>query len=212
MGFERPWLANYPKGIGPEVDLEQYASIVSVLEETCRLYRDNPAFAKFGKKLTYAEVDELSTRFANYLLHELKLKKGDRVALMMPNILQYPIAIFGVLRAGLTVVNTNPMYTARELRHQLTDSGASAIVVLENFAHVVEEVVADTPLKQVIVTGVGDMLGFPKGPLVNFVLRHVKKQVPEYRLPGHVRFTDTLARGVGKTLPAIEALEARFND
>ena len=170
MGFERPWLANYPKGIGPEVDLEQYASIVSVLEETCRLY----------------------------------LKKGDRVALMMPNILQYPIAIFGVLRAGLTVVNTNPMYTARELRHQLTDSGASAIVVLENFAHVVEEVVADTPLKQVIVTGVGDMLGFPKGPLVNFVLRHVKKQVPEYRLPGHVRFTDTLARGVGKTLPAID--------
>ncbi|HEY9142542.1 MAG TPA: AMP-binding protein, partial [Arenimonas sp.] len=139
-----------------------------------------------------------------YLLHDLKLKKGDRVALMMPNILQYPIAIFGVLRAGLTVVNTNPMYTARELRHQLTDSGASAIVVLENFAHVVEEVVADTPLKQVIVTGVGDMLGFPKGTLVNFVLRHVKKQVPEYRLPGHVRFTDTLARGAGKTLPTIE--------
>ena len=109
MGFERPWLANYPKGIGPEVDLEQYPSIVAVLEETCREYRDNPAFANFGKQISYADVDRLSTQFANYLLHELKLKKGDRVALMMPNILQYPIAIFGVLRAGLTVVNTNPM-------------------------------------------------------------------------------------------------------
>ncbi|KFL38000.1 long-chain fatty acid--CoA ligase [Arenimonas donghaensis] len=204
MGFERPWLANYPKGIDPEVDLEKYSSIVSVLEESCRTYRDNPAFANFGKQLTYGEVDRLSTQFANYLLHELKLKKGDRVALMMPNVLQYPVAIFGVLRAGLTVVNTNPMYTARELRHQLTDSGASAIVVLENFAHVVEEVVADTPVKQVIVTGVGDMLGFPKGALINFVLRHVKKQVPDYGLPGHVRFNDALAKGAGQTLPAIE--------
>ena len=204
MGFERPWLANYPQGIAPEVDLEQYPSIVSVLEEACRTYRDNPAFANFGKQLTYDQVDRLSTQFANYLLHELKLKKGDRVALMMPNILQYPIAIFGVLRAGLTVVNTNPMYTARELKHQLVDSGASAIVVLENFAHVVADVAAETPLKQVIVTGVGDMLGFPKGALVNFVLRHVKKQVPDYDLPGHLRFNEALARGAGKTLPAID--------
>ncbi|MBW8313244.1 MAG: long-chain fatty acid--CoA ligase [Rhizobium sp.] len=204
MGFERPWLANYPKGIAPEVDLEKYPSIVSVLEETCREYRDNPAFANFGKKLSYAEIDRLSTQFANYLLHELKLKKGDRVALMMPNILQYPIAIFGVLRAGLTVVNTNPMYTARELRHQLTDSGASAIVVLENFAHVVADVVADTSIKQVIVTGVGDMLGFPKGPLINFVLRHVRKEVPDYDLPGYVRFNETLALGARHQLPAID--------
>ncbi|PRH82194.1 long-chain fatty acid--CoA ligase [Arenimonas caeni] len=204
MGFERPWLANYPAGIGPEVDLEQYPSIVSVLEEACRTYRDNPAFANFGKQLTYDQVDRLSTQFANYLLHELKLKKGDRVALMMPNLLQYPVAIFGALRAGLTVVNTNPMYTARELRHQLVDSGASAIVVLENFAHVVADVVADTPLKQVIVTGVGDMLGFPKGSLINFVLRHVKKQVPDYDLPGHLRFNEALALGAGKTLPAID--------
>ena len=204
MGFERPWLANYPQGIAPEVDLEQYPSIVSVLEEACRTYRDNPAFANFGKQLTYDQVDRLSTQFANYLLHELKLKKGDRVALMMPNILQYPVAIFGVLRAGLTVVNTNPMYTPRELKHQLVDSGASAIVVLENFAHVVADVAAETPLKQVIVTGVGDMLGFPKGALVNFVLRHVKKQVPDYDLPGHLRFNEALARGAGKALPAID--------
>jgi len=204
MGSERPWLASYPKGIPAEVDLEKYASIVSVLDEVCRDFSDRPAFSNFGKQITYADVDRLSLQFANYLLHELKLKKGDRVALMMPNILQYPIAIFGVLRAGLTVVNTNPMYTARELKHQLTDSGASAIVVLENFAHVLQEVVAETQVKQVLLTGVGDMLGFPKGTLINFVLRHVKKQVPEYSLPGAIRFTDALAKGAGKTLPSID--------
>jgi long-chain acyl-CoA synthetase len=204
MGSERPWLASYPKSIPSEVDLEKYASIVSVLDEVCRDFHDRPAFANFGKQLTYADIDRLSAQFASYLLHELKLKKGDRVALMMPNILQYPVAIFGVLRAGLTVVNTNPMYTARELKHQLTDSGASAIVVLENFASVVAEVVAETSVKKVIATGVGDMLGFPKGTLINFVLRHVKKQVPEYSLPGSIRFNQALALGVGKTLPAID--------
>ncbi len=204
MGSERPWLASYPKGIPAEIDLEQYASIVSVLDEVCRDFRDRPAFANFGRQISYADVDRLSAQFANYLLHELKLKKGDRVALMMPNILQYPIAIFGVLRAGLTVVNTNPLYTARELKHQLTDSGASAIVVLENFANVVAEVIGETSVKKVIVTGVGDMLGFPKGTLINFVLRHVKKQVPEYSLPGSIRFNQALALGTGKTLPSID--------
>ncbi len=186
------------------MDLEKYASILSVLDEACRDYRDRPAFANFGKQISYGDVDRLSTQFANYLLHELKLKKGDRVALMMPNVLQYPIAIFGVLRAGLTVVNTNPMYTPRELRHQLTDSGASAIVVLENFASVVAEVIGQTSVKQVIVTGVGDMLGFPKGALINFMLRHVKKQVPEYSLPGAIRFNRALELGAGKTLPSID--------
>ena len=204
MGSERPWLASYPKGIPAQVDLEKYASIVSVLDEVCRDFRDRPAFANFGKQISYADVDRLSAQFANYLLHELKLKKGDRVALMMPNVLQYPVAIFGVLRAGLTVVNTNPMYTARELKHQLTDSGASAIVVLENFASVVAEVIGQTSVKQVIVTGVGDMLGFPKGALINFVLRHVKKQVPEYSLPGSIRFNRALELGTGKTLPSID--------
>ncbi len=204
MGSERPWLASYPKGIPAEVDLEKYASIISVLDEACRDFRDRPAFSNFGKQITYADVDRLSAQFANYLLHELKLKKGDRVALMMPNVLQYPIAIFGVLRAGLTVVNTNPMYTARELKHQLTDSGASAIVVLENFASVVADVIAETSVKQVIVTGVGDMLGFPKGALINFVLRHVKKQVPEYSIPGAIGFNRALELGAGKTLPSID--------
>ncbi|TNJ34570.1 long-chain fatty acid--CoA ligase [Arenimonas terrae] len=204
MGSERPWLANYPQGIPAEIDMDKYASIVSVLNEACATYGDRPAFANFGKQLTYAEVDRLSTQFANYLLHELKLKKGDRVALMMPNVLQYPIAIFGALRAGLTVVNTNPMYTARELKHQLVDSGASAIVVLENFAHVVAEVVGQTQVKQVILTGVGDMLGFPKGALINFVLRHIKKQVPDYDLPGAIGFREALASGARHTLPDID--------
>ena len=195
MSIERPWLASYPANVPADINVDEFPSIVSVLETACARYADNPAFTNFGKTLTYAEVDRLSTQFANYLLHELKLKKGDRVALMMPNVLQYPIAIFGVLRAGLTVVNTNPMYTARELRHQLADSGASAIVVLELFAHTVAEVLADTPIKQVITTCVGDMLGFPKGPIVNFMLRHVKKAIPEYKIPGAVAFNQALALG-----------------
>jgi long-chain acyl-CoA synthetase len=204
MGSERPWLASYPKGIPAEIDMDKYASIVSVLEEAIATYGGNDAFANFGKRITYAEVDRLSAAFASYLLHDLQLKKGDRVALMMPNILQYPVAIFGVLRAGLTVVNTNPMYTARELRHQLVDSGASAIVVLENFAHVVQEVLPQTPVKQVILTGVGDMLGFPKGAIVNFMLRHVKKAVPEYDLPGAIGFVETLERGAKRPPPRVE--------
>ncbi|KAA2286036.1 AMP-binding protein [Arenimonas fontis] len=204
MVSERPWLASYPPGIPAEVDVDKYPSIVAVLEETCRQYAERPAFSNFGKRLSYADVDRLSARFASYLLHELKLKKGDRVALMMPNILQYPIAIFGVLRAGLTVVNTNPMYTARELKHQLVDSGAAAIVVLENFAHVVQQVLADTRLQQVLVTGVGDMLGFPRGPVVNFVLRHVRRQVPEYSLPGSIRFNEALHLGERHELPALD--------
>ena len=204
MGSERPWLASYPQGIPAEIDLDKYASIVSVLDEAIAEYGGNDAFANFGRRLTYADVDRLSAAFAGYLINELKLKKGDRVALMLPNVLQYPVAIFGVLRAGLTVVNTNPMYTARELRHQLVDSGASAIVVLENFAHVVQEVLGQTSVRQVLLTGVGDMLGFPKGPIVNFMLRHVKKAVPEYDLPGAVRFTDALETGARQPPPHVE--------
>ncbi|MFT3806468.1 AMP-binding protein [Arenimonas sp.] len=204
MSIERPWLASYPANVPDDINVDEFPSIVSVLETACARYADNPAFTNLGKTLTYAEIDRLSTQFANYLLHELKLKKGDRVALMMPNVLQYPIAIFGVLRAGLTVVNTNPMYTARELRHQLVDSGASAIVVLELFAHTVAEVLADTPIKQVITTCVGDMLGFPKGPIVNFMLRHVKKAIPEYKIPGAIGFNQAIALGGKHQLPAID--------
>jgi long-chain acyl-CoA synthetase len=204
MSNERPWLAEYPARVPAEIDMNEFPSVVSVLEKAIDTYRDRPAFANLGKVLTYGEVDRLSKQFAAYLLGELGLKKGDRVAIMMPNCLQYPIAIFGTLRAGLTVVNVNPMYTARELKHQLVDSGSSVLVVLDNFGHTVQEVLADTPVKQVITTGLGDMLGFPKGAIVNFVLRHVKKMVPDYEIAGAVRFRDTLVVGQLKTLPAVQ--------
>jgi len=203
MSLQRPWLDSYPKGVPEQIDISQYQSILSVLDQVCEKYRDKPGFASFGTQLSYGEVERLSRQFASYLVNELKLKKGDRVALMMPNLLQYPIAIFGVLRAGMTVVNTNPMYTARELKHQLVDSGASAIVVLENFAHTVAEVLSETSIKKVLVTGVGDMLKFPKGAVVNFMLRHVKKQVPTYKIPGAIGFREALALGAKKACPEV---------
>ena len=204
MTIERPWLASYPAYVPAQINVDEFPSIVSVLGQACDRFRDNPAFTNLGKTLTYEDVDRLSLRFASYLLNDLKLKKGDRVALMMPNILQYPIAIFGVLRAGLTVVNTNPMYTGRELKHQLKDSGASAIVVLEMFAHTLAEIIGDTPIRQVITTGVGDLLGFPKGQFVNFMLRHVKNSIPDYSLPGAITFNQALARGQDSSLPAVD--------
>jgi long-chain acyl-CoA synthetase len=203
MSQERPWLSSYPEGIPETINLEEYKSIVAVLNSACEKFSDRPAFSNLGKTLSYAEIDRLSTQFANYLLHELKLKKGDRVALMMPNILQYPIAIFGVLRAGLTVVNTNPMYTARELKHQLNDSGAKVIVVMEMFAHTVAEVIQETNVQQVITTAIGDMLAFPKGPIVNFVFKYIKKAVPDYSLPGALNFKAVLSAGARHALPNI---------
>ncbi len=204
MSQDRPWFKNYPPGVPHEVDMDEYRSIVSVFDKAVETFGPRPAFSNMGKVLTYSEVDELSRHFAAYLLGELKLKKGDRVAIMMPNCLQYPIAIFGILRAGLTVVNVNPMYTARELRHQLIDSGASALLVIDNFGHTVQEVFGDTSLKQVITTGLGDLLGFPKGPLVNFVLKYVKKMLPDYDIPGSVRFKDTLTLGRMQSLPEVD--------
>ena len=204
MSVERPWLEQYPAGVPAQIDVEEYASVVAVLQSAIDNYRDRPAFSNLGKTLTYGEIDTLSQQFAAYLLGELGLKKGDRVAIMMPNCLQYPIATFGILRAGLTVVNTNPMYTPRELKHQLVDSGAVAILVLDNFGHTVQEVLADSKVKQVITTGLGDMLGFPKGAIVNFVLKHVKKMVPDHHLPGAVRFGDALERGKRHGLPTVD--------
>ena len=199
----RPWLAQYPAGVPAQIDVDEFPSVVSVLERAIANYRDRPAFANLGKILTYADIDRLSAQLAAYLLGELNLKKGDRVAIMLPNCLQYPIATFGILRAGLTVVNVNPLYTPRELKHQLVDSGASVIVVLDNFAHTVQEVIADTSLRHVITSGLGDMLGSPKGAIVNFVLKHVKKVVPDYALPGAVRFRDALDLGQRHPLPEI---------
>ena len=203
MSSDRPWLAHYPAGVPAEIDLDEFASITDVFESALRKYRDQTAFINMGKTLSYDALDRLSRDFAGYLLGELKLKKGDRVAIMMPNCLQYPIALFGVLRAGLTVVNTNPMYTARELKHQLADSGASVLLVMDNFGNVAQEVLAQLPGVRAITTGLGDMLGFPKGTLVNFVLKHVKKMVPDYAIPGAVRFRDTLTLGRMHALPQI---------
>jgi long-chain acyl-CoA synthetase len=199
MSIQRPWLSSYPAGVPAQIDLDEFGSVVAVLESACERFRHRPAFSNLGKTLSYDDIDRLSKQFAAFLTGDLGLKKGDRVALMMPNVLQYPIAIFGVLRAGLVVVNTNPMYTARELKHQLNDSGASAIVVLDNFAHTVAEVVRETSCKHIVTTAVGDLLGFPKSLIVNFVVKHVKKKVPPYRLDGAIRFNDALARGARQT-------------
>ncbi len=203
MSLERPWLQSYPNGVPAEIDVNEFASVSAVFDTSVAKYRDRPAYSSFGKQLTYGETDALVEQFAAYLLGELQLKKGDRVALMMPNCLQYPVATFGVLRAGLTVVNVNPLYTARELKHQLVDSGAAVLVVVDNFGDTVQQVIADTPIKQVITTGLGDMLG-AKGVLVNFVLKYIKKMVPNYSIRGAVRFNQALKLGSRHTLPKVE--------
>ncbi|HEY0197403.1 MAG TPA: AMP-binding protein [Rhodanobacter sp.] len=203
MSGDRPWFKHYPAGVPHEIDLEQYGSIVALFDEAVATYRDRPAFNNFGKTLTYGDLEALSRRFAGYLLGELKLKKGDRVAIMMPNCLQYPVALFGALRAGLTVVNVNPMYTARELKHQLEDAGATVIVVMDNFGQTVQEVIDEVPLQQVITTGLGDLIGL-KGFAINFAVKYVKKMVPDYELPGAVRFKDALELGAKHPLPEID--------
>ena len=199
MSNERPWLAHYPEGVPAQIDSNQYASVAAVVEEAFERFRQRPAFASFGKKLSYGQIDEMSRQFAGYLTGVLKLGKGDRIAIMMPNVLQYPIALFGALRAGLVVVNTNPMYTARELKHQLEDSGAKAIVVLDNFAATLQQAVEETAVEHIITTGIGDLLG-AKGALINFVLKYVKKMVPAFHLPHAVRFNDALAKGASHPL------------
>jgi long-chain acyl-CoA synthetase len=204
MSTQRPWLASYPPGVPATIDVDAYRSLAHVLESACERFYHRPAFANMGRVLTYADIDRLSRHFASYLRNVAKLNKGDRVAIMLPNVLQYPIAIFGALRAGLTVVNTNPMYTARELRHQLHDAGASAIVVLDNFASTLAEVLQDTPVNHVITTGLGDLLGFPKSAVVNLMLRHVKKLIPPYSIPNAVRFNSVLAAGSRKPPPKVD--------
>ncbi|MEN0040511.1 MAG: AMP-binding protein, partial [Pseudomonadota bacterium] len=195
----KSWLKNYPDGVPHEVDLSRYASLVELMDESFSKYRDDNAYVFMDKFITYKELDEQSAAFGAYL-QSLGLEKGDRVAIMLPNVLQYPIACCGILRAGLILVNVNPLYTERELEHQLKDSGSKAIVILENFANVLESVVAKTPVKHTIVAAVGDRLGFPKGAIVNFVLRNVKKQIPSYSLPGHIKFNDALKGGQNKKL------------
>jgi long-chain acyl-CoA synthetase len=199
--MEKLWLKHYPAGVNAEVKTDLYPSLVGLLEESFKKYRDLPAYKFMGKTVTFGQVDDLSRAFAAYL-QSLGLERGDRVAIMLPNVPQYPVAVAGALRAGYVVVNVNPLYTPRELEHQLKDSGAKAIVIIENFAHVLQQVVANVPTKKVIVAAMGDMLGLVKGAIVNHVVRKVKKMVPAFELPGSVRFNDALAAGRGKSYKA----------
>jgi len=196
---EKPWLAEYPEGVPAEIDLNEFSSIVDVIDNSCQSFADKVAYVNFGKELSYAQVDEYSRAFGARM-QALGLEPGDRIAIMMPNVLQYPITVFGALRAGLVVVNTNPLYTARELKHQLKDSGAKAIVIMENFANVLEAVIDDTDVEHVMVTSIGEMIGFPKGTIMDFVLRRIKKMVPQYNLPKAVRLGKVLSDGKSDTL------------
>lgn len=193
--MEQIWIDNLPDDVPAEIDVEEYDSLVDMFETSVSRFADQPAFVNMGATLTYRKLEERSRAFAAYLQNELKLEKGDRVAIMMPNLLQYPIALFGVLRAGMVVVNVNPLYTPRELKHQLNDSGAKAIVVVSNFAHTLEKVVEQTPVESVILTGLGDLLSAPKRTLVNFVVKYIKKMVPKFDLPHAISMRKSLSKG-----------------
>ena len=201
--MNQPWLDSYPEGVPAEIDLSAYSSILDIFNQSCVKFRDRTAYVNFDKELSFADLDRLTTDFAAWLQSK-GLVKGDRIAMMMPNILQYPVAMFGAMKAGLVIVNTNPMYTPRELKHQLEDSGAKAIVVVENFAHVLEKVRSEVGLEQVITTQIGDLLGFPKSLLINFVLKYVKKAIPSFNLPGSVSFNDALKQGSKLSLTPVE--------
>ena len=198
--MDRPWLASYPESVPAEIDISNYDSVVQIFTESTSRFADRPAFHNLGTTISYQELEQYTQAFASWCQHEAGLVKGDRIAIMMPNLLQYPVAVFGALRAGLVVVNTNPLYTDRELEHQLKDSGAKAIVVVEAFAHTVADVIENTQVETVITTRFGDMLGFPKSLLINLVIKYVKKMVPPFSLPGAHSMKDVLAKGA--QLPA----------
>ncbi len=202
--MEKLWLKNYPEGVPAEVDVTQYASLIELMEEGFSKYAQRDAYALMGKTITFGELDRMSAAFGAWLQSK-GIKKGARVAIMLPNVLQYPVVLAGTLRSGCVVVNVNPLYTARELEHQLKDSGAEVIVILENFATTLQQVLSKTPVKHVIVASMGDLLGFPKGAIVNFALRRVKKMVPAYSLPGSLKFNDVMAEGARGRLTKVDA-------
>ncbi len=193
--MDRPWLTSYPDGVNSDIDIHQYNSLVEIFERSVELYANLPAFSNFGTTISYAEFSDATESVAAYLQNKLGLEKGERVAIMMPNLLQNPVSIFGVLRAGLTVVNTNPLYTVRELHHQLKDSGAKAIIVVENYASTVQAAVTDTDIEHIIITKMGDMLNFPKSILINWAVKYLKKMVPPYTLPNAISFKTVLSEG-----------------
>ncbi|GJM60853.1 AMP-binding protein [Persicobacter diffluens] len=198
------WRKNYPSGVPFEIDPEKYSSLVDLFEETVSVYSDRIAFNNFDKEITYKELEVYSAQFAGYLQGELGLKKGDRIAIQVPNLLQYPIALWGAIRAGLIVVNTNPLYTPREMEHQFKDAGVKALLIYENFAFNLQGILKNTPIEQVILTGTGDMLGGLKGWLVNFVVRHIKKLVPKFNLPQAISFKEALKLGKSHPLKKVE--------
>lgn len=202
--MERNWFKNYEEGVPHEIDVNEYKNLADIMENSFSKFSDRPSFTCMGKTFTYAEVDLLSRKFASYLQNDLGLKKGDRIAIMMPNILQYPIALFGALRAGMIVVNVNPLYTHRELEHQLNDSGAETIVIFENSAKVLQDILPKTKVKNIITTQIGDLLGFPKAFIVNLVIKHVKKMVPAWSLPTAIDFKKTLADGDASKFKKVE--------
>lgn len=205
------WTKNYPKQVSPTIDMTQYENILDVFDESVRKFRNKPAFSNFGCEITYNQLDVMSGQFASYLQHTLGLKKGDRIAIQLPNVLQFPIVMFGALRAGLIVVNTNPLYTAPEMKHQFNDSGATTIVILAQFAHLLEKILPETGIKNIVVTQVGDQLPFLKKTLINFVLKKVKKMVPEYNLTHH-SWSECLQLGAQKTYsqPQIKTNDTAF--
>ncbi len=197
---DRVWLKSYPPGVPADADVDAFSSIRDILEKSCREFAPLPAFTNMGATIDYVALDRLSRDFGSWLQNVAGFAKGDRVAIMMPNLLQYPIALFGILRAGFVVVNCNPLYTPRELAHQLNDSGASGIVILENFAKTLQEIVGKTGVRRIVTTQLGDMLGFPKSLVVNFVVKHRRKLVPAWHLPGATTFKAALAQGASHTL------------
>ncbi|MGH8495683.1 MAG: AMP-binding protein [Gammaproteobacteria bacterium] len=201
--MERIWLEHYPPGVPADIDPGQFASLKDIIEQSCASFAHLPAYTNLGKTLSFAELLELSCHFAAYLQKVVALDKGDRVAIMLPNVLQYPVVAFGTLRAGMAVVNVNPLYTARELEHQLVDSGAKVVVILENFAHVLQKVLYKTAVRTVVVTAVGDLLDLPKRALVNFVVRRVQKKVPPWDIPETIPFRRAIADGKWQTFDGV---------
>jgi len=199
--MQKMWLKHYPAGVPAEIKTDVYPSLVALLDESFKKYRELTAYKFMGKSFSYQQIDELSQAFSAWLQAQ-GLERGDRVAIMMPNVPQYPAVVAGILRAGYVVVNVNPLYTPRELEHQLKDSGSKAIVILENFAHVLQQVLSSVPTKKVVIAAMGDLMGFPKGMIINYVVRSVKKMVPAFNIPGAVRFNDAIAQGRGKPFTA----------
>jgi long-chain acyl-CoA synthetase len=199
---EKVWLKSYAENVPAEIPVPEIKSLREMAEYSFREFPDRPAFTNFRSTLTYRDIDRLSMKFACYLQKSLGLTRGERVAIMLPNVLQYPVVLIGLFRAGLVAVNVNPLYTPRELKHQLSDSGAKCIIILENFAHTLEEVLADIKIEHIVTTRIGDLLGWPKSVITNFVVKHIKKAVPPFSLPGRVRLPSALRAGGKYELPS----------